>query len=358
MTYQNRLLRERAARQRALELSGRPGTDMDPRSRRAIEAELAAGQRLAPGLEVDTRGRQALRHDASIRTNQRSQFQVNADALRFSTPVDGAQAATKDYVDSQITDSGSGTAVRTQYNFATTALILGTSAYAAISTITPEPELDLDNLLATGTNGILAATGHYYLATFHCQVVNPFAGSVQSTFIMYTPADATYTVPLQHCIRPFTIQRRVASGTGNEGVQDIYFGCLVNLSNYPLVASREIYAAAFATSNVVVSRPYLRVERLHPYDQSDVTASLPAPGPLVEFVASATSVATRTNINFTDLSIGEVDTWAWTFGDGTTSTQQNPQKAYTVAGTYTVSLEAGTSGSTNTETKTSYITVT
>jgi len=357
MTYQNRLLRERAARQRALELSGRPGTEMDPRTRRAIEAELAAGQRLAPGLEVDTRGRQALRHDASIRTNQRSQFQVNADALRFSTPVEGAQAATKDYVDSQITDSGSGTAVRTQYNFSTFALTLSTS-YAIVRTVSSEPELDLDNLLSTGTDGILAATGHYYLATFHCQVVNAFAGQVETNFIMYTPADATYTVPLQHCVRPFTIQRRVASGTGNEGVQDLYFGCLVNLSNYPLVASREVYVAALGGSAVVVRRPYLRLERLHPYDQSDVTASLPAAGPLVEFVASATNVATRTNINFTDLSIGEVDTWAWTFGDGTTSTQQNPQKAYTVAGTYTVSLEAGTSGSTNTETKTSYITVT
>ncbi len=40
---------------------------------------------------------------------------------------------------------------------------------------------------------------------------------------------------------------------------------------------------------------------------------------------------------FTDQSIG-ADEWNWNFGDGTTSTQQNPTHIYAASGTYTVSL--------------------
>lgn len=43
-------------------------------------------------------------------------------------------------------------------------------------------------------------------------------------------------------------------------------------------------------------------------------------------------------INFTDISAGSPTSWYWDFGDGTTSTVQNPSKTYTAAGRYTVRL--------------------
>jgi len=54
----------------------------------------------------------------------------------------------------------------------------------------------------------------------------------------------------------------------------------------------------------------------------------------------------------------DVTSWLWNFGDGSTSTLQNPSHTYMNAGTYTVSLTVGNGSASDTETKTSYITVT
>ncbi|RMG69704.1 MAG: T9SS C-terminal target domain-containing protein [Bacteroidetes bacterium] len=43
------------------------------------------------------------------------------------------------------------------------------------------------------------------------------------------------------------------------------------------------------------------------------------------------------SVSFTDASTG-ADSWFWDFGDGNTSTQQNPSHTYAAGGTYTVSL--------------------
>ena len=55
----------------------------------------------------------------------------------------------------------------------------------------------------------------------------------------------------------------------------------------------------------------------------------------------------RRLVAFKDHSIGNVTAWKWDFGDGSTSTEQNPQHAYTRAGDFVVTLEvtgpAGTS---------------
>jgi PKD repeat protein len=43
-------------------------------------------------------------------------------------------------------------------------------------------------------------------------------------------------------------------------------------------------------------------------------------------------------IQFTDISEGSPSSWFWDFGDGTSSTEQSPNKTYTQPGTYTVRL--------------------
>ena len=64
-------------------------------------------------------------------------------------------------------------------------------------------------------------------------------------------------------------------------------------------------------------------------------------------------------VNFTDESSGSPNptAWSWTFGDGGTSTAQNPSHTYTSTGYDTVALTAYNSGGSNTMTKTNYIAV-
>jgi len=72
----------------------------------------------------------------------------------------------------------------------------------------------------------------------------------------------------------------------------------------------------------------------------DYTAKIVLPGNLPP-VADFTYVITGMTVTFTDMSYdpdGFIVGWLWDFGDGMTSTAQNPVHTYTVPGTYTVSL--------------------
>ncbi len=82
------------------------------------------------------------------------------------------------------------------------------------------------------------------------------------------------------------------------------------------------------------------------------------PGPPVaQFTGSPTSGPAPLDVSFTDLSTGAPTSWAWTFGDGGTSTDQNPDYRYTANGTYTVGLTATNAYGSDIETKVGYITV-
>lgn len=68
-----------------------------------------------------------------------------------------------------------------------------------------------------------------------------------------------------------------------------------------------------------------------------VTVETP-PAPVAAFAADVTSGIDPLTVTFTDLSVGVVTGWAWTFGDGSVASTPNPTRTYSVAGTYSVSL--------------------
>lgn len=78
--------------------------------------------------------------------------------------------------------------------------------------------------------------------------------------------------------------------------------------------------------------------------------------PTAQFTANPTTSCSGA-VNFTDQSFYGITSWLWDFGDGASSTQQNPSHTYTTSGTYSVSLKATNSSGNNTLVKPNYISV-
>ncbi len=62
-------------------------------------------------------------------------------------------------------------------------------------------------------------------------------------------------------------------------------------------------------------------------------------------------------VNFTDVSTGDPISWEWDFGDGATSTAQNPQHTFLESGLHTISLTISDGENEFTKTRTEYIDV-
>jgi PKD repeat protein len=118
--------------------------------------------------------------------------------------------------------------------------------------------------------------------------------------------------------------------------------------------------------NVVVDDKFILVGGRNYLTGASIIAKLPAappwPAPIsvdppvVDFASVPTSGYIPLSAAFTDSSTGYIDSWSWNFGDGGTSTSQNPTHAFSVAGVYSVSLICTGAGGSTTTTKPAYIT--
>ena len=75
------------------------------------------------------------------------------------------------------------------------------------------------------------------------------------------------------------------------------------------------------------------------------------------FAATPATGRVPIEVQFTDLSQGDIDTWEWDFDDDgvVDSTLKNPRWFYRDPGVYTISLTVSGSGDTDTETKIAYV---
>ena len=81
-------------------------------------------------------------------------------------------------------------------------------------------------------------------------------------------------------------------------------------------------------------------------------------GPVTaNFTGAPLTVPVNRPVQFTDYSTGGPTTWLWNFGDGTTSPLQNPSHSYAATGLYSVTLTASHAFSSNSVTRTAYVTV-
>jgi len=88
-----------------------------------------------------------------------------------------------------------------------------------------------------------------------------------------------------------------------------------------------------------------------------VNVALVQPAPVANFAADVTSTCNGT-VQFSNTgTYASSSTFLWNFGDGQTSTDENPQHTYASNGTYTVQLTITACAGSDSESKTSYITV-
>ncbi|MCT8336681.1 PKD domain-containing protein [Methanoculleus sp. Afa-1] len=80
--------------------------------------------------------------------------------------------------------------------------------------------------------------------------------------------------------------------------------------------------------------------------------------PAAAFTANVTEGNAPLTVQFTDESTGNVTAWLWNFGDGNTSTEQNPVHTYASPGNYTVTLNASNAYGTASLSKPGYIRIT
>jgi len=100
-----------------------------------------------------------------------------------------------------------------------------------------------------------------------------------------------------------------------------------------LITATQIYVRDATIEKVKLD------QTITPLPDGRIVMGGPFVAPTAAFTPSATEVVVGEVITFTNESTGTPPlSYAWNFGDGTTSTEENPTHAYTAAGAYTVTL--------------------
>ncbi len=220
-----------------------------------------------------------------------------------------------------------------------------------------------------------------------CEAANPETDEFSSTIIQYNPAvipEFTVGTPVDLCLTlmlPESISEGgmtiVIDSIALRGFQNIPDGmsiCVSDTMAHPNTAyTAHITGTPTVAGNFdlkIVARAYsastqaflltMANNMLGQGYSSGITLVVNATGtelPIADFSASNTNAAINETITFTDESAFNPTSWAWDFGDGETSTEQNPTHAYAEAGTYTVQLTVENENGSDTEIKEDYITV-
>lgn len=139
------------------------------------------------------------------------------------------------------------------------------------------------------------------------------------------------------------------NGTSTSGIYDLFSSSLVTLQAGETYAIEFIGTGASHGLSATLPTGTFTFENTLIYDISGGSSgTFSSISPVLELdvslqlppTASFSYTATDLTAQFTDTSSEVPTTWGWTFGDGGTSTLQNPTHTYTADGTYSACLTA------------------
>ncbi|NLX75710.1 MAG: PKD domain-containing protein, partial [Synergistaceae bacterium] len=165
---------------------------------------------------------------------------------------------------------------------------------------------------------------------------------------VYDPAQADFTATPLTGVAPLSVQfTNLSTGEFDTQTWDFGDGGNSSLQN----PSHNYTEAGIYTVTLTIDGPGgSDVETKTGY----ITVYDPAQA---DFTATPLTGVAPLEVDFTNLSSGDYDSFTWDFGDGGNSSLQNPTHIYTEPGVYTVKLSVSGLGGTDVETKTGYITV-
>jgi len=186
------------------------------------------------------------------------------------------------------------------------------------------------------------------------QQVQKFGRTTELTKGVITGVNVTVNVGYERGTARFVKQIIVESGTPFIGGGDS--GSLLVTDNADLNPVGLLFAGTSDGLLAVANPIDLVLNRFGVTVDSEEAP--PEESLMAEFVGIPTSGHVPLKVLFTDISTGNPSGWSWSFGDGGTSTKQDPSHIYTAAATYTVSLTVTGPSDSDTLTKTDYIEVT
>jgi PKD repeat protein len=173
--------------------------------------------------------------------------------------------------------------------------------------------------------------------------------------VLPPPPVAGFTRVPASGIVPLTVQFTDRSTGGSPTMWNWSFGdgIWVNTTDSSFASPSHTYTSVGTyTVNLMVSNAGGNDTKIK---NNYITVSIVPP--VAGFTSDYTSGMRPLTVQFTDTSTESVTSRLWTFGDGLTSTEQNPSHQYTNTGSYTVQLTVSNDGGSNTESKMNYITV-
>lgn len=193
-------------------------------------------------------------------------------------------------------------------------------------------------------------------------VITTPCGSVTGSDAYNYTAPATTPVPIVSAISPTygpvsTSTSIIITGSNLTGATAVTVGGTA-VTSFTDISATEIVATTPASStvgqvDVLVTTPNGTSSSVtgDKYTFAATATTIPVP----VFYASATSGTAPLEITFTDESTGNPASWDWSFGDGNTSTLEDPTHTYVSNGTYSVTLTETNLIGTNETTREEYI---
>lgn len=170
-------------------------------------------------------------------------------------------------------------------------------------------------------------------------------------------------------VQNFWFYLLTAGGTGTNDNNQVYTVPALGIDKAAKIAFRNLTVYLYPSAQYADARYYAIKSAIDLYGACtpEVMATTNAwyavgVGPMysanatVDFAASTLTSCTG-EIQFENLTTGSAISWNWNFGDGSSSTQFNPQHQYASNGTYTVKLLAATCAGFDSTIKTAYVTI-